>query len=47
LSQRQACLALTVHVVGYQLKAFRWTGALSFLDVKCLAEETGGKARTL
>jgi Ca-activated chloride channel homolog len=33
---------LTVHVVGYQLKAFRWTGAQSFLDVKCLAEETGG-----
>ena len=33
---------LTVHVVGYQLRAFRWTGAQSFLDVKCLAEETGG-----
>jgi Ca-activated chloride channel family protein len=33
---------LTVHVIGYQLKAFRWTGAQSFLDVKCLAEETGG-----
>jgi Ca-activated chloride channel family protein len=34
--------SLTVHVIGYQLKAFRWTGAQSFLDVKCLAEETGG-----
>ncbi len=33
---------VTVHVIGYQLKAFRWTGAQSFLDVKCLAEETGG-----
>jgi Ca-activated chloride channel family protein len=33
---------LTVHVIGYQLKAFRWTGAQSFLDVKCLAEETRG-----
>ena len=33
---------LTVHVVGYQLRNFRWTGAQSFLDVKCLAEETGG-----
>jgi Ca-activated chloride channel family protein len=33
---------LTVHVVGYQLRAFRWTGAQSFLDVKCLAEEPGG-----
>jgi Ca-activated chloride channel family protein len=33
---------LTVHVIGYQLRAFRWTGAQSFLEVKCLAEETGG-----
>jgi len=33
---------LTVHVIGYQLRAFRWTGAQSFLDTKCLAEETGG-----
>ncbi|HXG77820.1 MAG TPA: VWA domain-containing protein [Methyloceanibacter sp.] len=33
---------LTVHVIGYQLRAFRWTGAQSYLDVKCLAEETGG-----
>jgi len=33
---------LTVHVIGYQLRGFRWTGAQSFLDVKCLAEETGG-----
>ena len=33
---------LTVHVIGYQLKAFRWTGAQSFLDAKCLAEETAG-----
>ncbi|HWM31641.1 MAG TPA: VWA domain-containing protein [Methyloceanibacter sp.] len=33
---------LTVHVIGFQLKAFSWTGAQSILDVKCLAEETGG-----
>ncbi|ODR94770.1 hypothetical protein AUC69_02815 [Methyloceanibacter superfactus] len=33
---------LTVHVIGYQLRAFRWTGDQSFLDAKCLAEETGG-----
>jgi Ca-activated chloride channel homolog len=33
---------LTVHVVGYQLRGFSWTGAQSILDVKCLAEETGG-----
>ena len=34
--------ALTVHVIGYQLTGFSWTGAESILDVKCLAEETGG-----
>ena len=33
---------LTVHVIGYQLRAFSWTGAQSWLEVKCLAEETGG-----
>lgn len=33
---------LTVHVVGYQLRGFSWTGAQSILDVKCLAEQTGG-----
>jgi Ca-activated chloride channel family protein len=33
---------LTVHVIGFQLKNFRWTRAQSILDVKCLAEETGG-----
>ena len=33
---------LTVHVIGYQLRGFSWTGAQSILDVKCLAEEAGG-----
>jgi Ca-activated chloride channel family protein len=33
---------LTVHVIGYQLRGYSWTGAESILDVKCLAEETGG-----
>jgi Ca-activated chloride channel family protein len=33
---------LTVHVIGYQLLNFTWTGYQSILDVKCLAEETGG-----
>jgi Ca-activated chloride channel family protein len=33
---------LTVHVIGYQLRAFSWTGPQSILDVECLAEETGG-----
>jgi Ca-activated chloride channel family protein len=34
--------SLTVHVVGYQLTGFSWTGAQSILDVQCLAEQTGG-----
>ena len=33
---------ITVHVIGYQLTGFRWTGAQSYLDVKCLSEKTGG-----
>jgi Ca-activated chloride channel family protein len=33
---------LTVHVIGFQMKAFSWTGYQSVVDVKCLAEETGG-----
>jgi hypothetical protein len=34
--------ALTVHVIGYQLRGYSWTGAQSILDVECLAETTGG-----
>jgi Ca-activated chloride channel family protein len=33
---------VTVHVIGYQLRGFSWTGAQSILDVQCLAEQTGG-----
>ncbi|MEM7191665.1 MAG: VWA domain-containing protein [Pseudomonadota bacterium] len=33
---------LTVHVIGFQMKNFTWTGASRVLDVKCLAKETGG-----
>ena len=33
---------LTVHVIGFQMKNFSWTGVSSVLDVKCLAQETGG-----
>jgi Ca-activated chloride channel family protein len=39
---RENARDLTVHVIGFQLKAFSWTGAESILDTKCLAEETGG-----
>ena len=33
---------ITIHVIGYQLTGYRWTGAQSYLEVKCLSEETGG-----
>ena len=33
---------LTVHVIGFQMKNFTWTGESSVLEVKCLAKETGG-----
>jgi len=33
---------LTVHVIGFRMKNFSWTGEQSILDVKCLAEQNGG-----
>jgi Ca-activated chloride channel family protein len=33
---------LTVHVIGFRITSF-WTGAQSALDVRCLAEESGGQ----
>jgi Ca-activated chloride channel family protein len=33
---------LTVHVIGFRIKDYSWTGEQSILDVKCLAEQNGG-----
>lgn len=33
---------LTVHVIGYRMKDFSWTGGAGLLEMKCLAEATGG-----
>jgi Ca-activated chloride channel family protein len=33
---------LTVHVIGFRMKDYSWTGEQSILDAKCLAEQTGG-----
>jgi Ca-activated chloride channel family protein len=33
---------LTVHVIGFRMKDFSWTGEQSILDAKCLAEQNGG-----
>jgi Ca-activated chloride channel family protein len=33
---------LTVHIIGFRMKDFSWTGEQSILDAKCLAEKNGG-----
>jgi Ca-activated chloride channel family protein len=33
---------LTVHVIGYRMKDFSWTGGAGLMEMKCLAEKTGG-----
>ena len=33
---------LTVHIIGFRMKDFSWTGEQSILDSKCLAEQNGG-----
>ena len=37
-----AAKQLTIHVIGYRVKEYSWTGEQSILDVRCLAEENGG-----
>ncbi len=33
---------LTVHIIGFRMKDYSWTGASSVLDAKCLAEANNG-----
>jgi Ca-activated chloride channel homolog len=33
---------LTVHVIGYRMKDFSWTGGGGLMEMRCLAETTGG-----
>jgi len=33
---------LTVHIIGFRMKNFSWTGEQSILDAKCLAEQNNG-----
>lgn len=35
-------MQLTVHIIGFRMKDFSWTGEQSILDAKCLADENGG-----
>jgi Ca-activated chloride channel family protein len=37
-----AAANLTIHVIGFRMKNFSWTGEQSILDVKCLADQNGG-----
>jgi Ca-activated chloride channel family protein len=39
---RDTAAQLTVHVIGFRLKDFSWTGEHSILDTKCLAEQNAG-----
>lgn len=33
---------ITIHVIGYRMKDFSWTGGTGLMDMRCLAESTGG-----
>lgn len=35
-------MQLTIHVIGYRVKDFSWTGEQSIGEVKCLADQNGG-----
>jgi len=37
-----SAVQLTVHIIGFRMKDFSWTGEQSILDAKCLAEKNGG-----
>jgi Ca-activated chloride channel family protein len=39
---RANAMRLTVHIIGYRVRDFSWTGEQSILDVKCLADQNGG-----
>lgn len=36
-----SAVQLTVHIIGFRMKDFSWTGEQSILDAKCLAEKKG------
>jgi Ca-activated chloride channel homolog len=37
-----SAVQLTVHIIGFRMKDFSWTGEQSITDAKCLAEQNGG-----
>jgi Ca-activated chloride channel family protein len=39
---QEEAMQLTVHVIGYRVKDFSWTGEQSIGEVKCLADKNGG-----
>lgn len=39
---KEQAAGLTVHVIGYRMKDFSWTGGAGLMEMRCLAEATGG-----
>ena len=39
---RATAAQLTVHIIGFRMKDYSWTGENSVLEAKCLAEENYG-----
>jgi Ca-activated chloride channel homolog len=39
---RAEAAQLTVHIIGFRLRDYSWTGEHSILDAKCLAEQNNG-----
>jgi Ca-activated chloride channel family protein len=39
---RASAARLTIHIIGFRMKDYSWTGETSILDAKCLAEKNGG-----
>ena len=37
-----AALQLTVHIIGYRVENYSWTGEQSVVEAKCLAERNNG-----
>ncbi|MFN0219968.1 MAG: vWA domain-containing protein [Hyphomicrobium sp.] len=39
---KAAAKQLTIHVIGYRMKDFSWTGGLGIFETRCFPEETDG-----
>lgn len=39
---KAAAKQLTIHVIGYRMRDFSWTGGQGIFETRCLPEQTGG-----